>query len=151
MSTILPSQRTKFRRNEDIKKQWLLVDAEGLTLGRLASQIAHRLRGKHRPDYAPHQDLGDGIIVINAAKMRVTDRKLDQKKYYDHSPYPGGLKTHVLRDKLSSDPAYVLKKAVWRMLPSGPLARKQMRSLRIYADDRHQNAAQKPQVWTPKA
>ena len=132
-----------------MQKQWILVDAEGLTLGRLASQIAFRLRGKHRPDFASHQDIGDYIIVINAGKIKVSGKKLDQKKYYEHSLYPGGLKTYTLREKLKNDPIYAIKKAVKRMLPAGPLGRKQLGHLKVYADDKHEHGAQKPTVWEP--
>ncbi|MCB1174856.1 MAG: 50S ribosomal protein L13 [Leptospiraceae bacterium] len=146
MGSLLPSQRTRFTRNEEINKQWILVDAENQNLGRLACSIANRLRGKHRRDYAPHQDIGDFVIVINASRLVVTGKKMEQKKYYDHSLHPGGLKTHTLRDKLQTDPAYVLKKAVWRMLPSGPLARKQIKNLKIYAGEQHEHGAQQPQI-----
>lgn len=149
MGSLLPVQRTKFTRNEDIQKQWILVDAEGQTLGRIASQIAFRLRGKHRPDYSTHQDIGDYVVIINAGKIKVSGKKMDQKKYYEHSLYPGGLKTYTLREKMAREPIYAIKKAVKRMLPSGPLGRKLLGNLKVYAEDKHEHASQKPTVWEP--
>lgn len=140
----MPSQKTPFTKNEEIKSEWLLIDAEGQTLGRVASQIAHILRGKHRPDFAPHQLIGDQVIVINAGKITVTGNKLDQKVYYAHSLYPGGLKTATLRQKLEKDPGFALKVAVKRMLPKGPLGRKMLTRLRVYGGDKHDHTAQKP-------
>lgn len=150
MGSLLPSQRTTYTRNEEIKKQWILIDAEGLTLGRLASQIAFRLRGKHRVDFSPHQDIGDYVVVINAGKFKVSGNKLEQKKYYEHSLHPGGLKTTLLKDKLKKDPTYALEKAVWRMLPTGPLARKQLKNLKLFAGSEHGHNSQKPTVWVPQ-
>lgn len=124
MSHTLPVQRTHFTRNEDVQKNWILVDAEGETLGRLATRIAHRLRGKHRPDYSPHQDIGDMVVVINTGKIRVSGKKLYQKLYHQHSGYPGGLRSTTLADKLERDPIFAMKVAVKRMLPRGPLGRK---------------------------
>lgn len=145
MSDLLPAQRTPFTRNEDIKIQWYLIDAEGQTLGRLASRIAHILRGKHRTDYAPHQDNGDGIVVINASKMVVTGKKLDQKIYYKHSRYPGGLKTATLRQKMEKEPDFPIETAVKRMLPAGPMGRRLLTRLRVFGGEKHDLVAQKPE------
>lgn len=149
MATYLESQKTKYTRNEDAKKDWILVDAQDQILGRLAGRIAHRLRGKHRPDYAPHQDLGDFVVVVNAGKVRATGKKLDQKVYYEHSLYPGGMKTSTLRQKLERDPVYALRVAVKRMLPKGPLGRKLLRNLKVFADEKHNHQAQQPKRWEP--
>lgn len=144
MSNLLPSQKTPFTKNEDIKTEWLLIDASGQTLGRVASQIAHLLRGKHRPDFAPHQLIGDQVIVINAGQISVTGKKMDQKVYYAHSLYPGGLKTATLREKMDREPEFALKMAVKRMLPKGALGRKMFSRLRVYGSDKHEHTAQKP-------
>ena len=129
----------------DIEQQWWLVDAEGRTLGRLASQIAPILRGKHRPDFSPHLDLGDYVVVINAEKVRVTGRKLDEKMYYRHSGYPGGLKSISLREQLGRHPTRALRAAVWGMLPHNRLGRRLIKKLKLYAGGSHPHAAQKPQ------
>jgi len=150
MSILLPSQRTKFTANEKDAKNWILIDAKGEVLGRLAGRIAYRLRGKHRPDYAPHQNLGDYIVVINAKDIVVTGKKGEQKVYRKHSHYPGGLRTTVYNDMMEKDPTFALKKAVQRMLPSGPLGRKLLGNLRVYADENHQHKSQKPVVWDVK-
>jgi len=123
-----------------------LVNAEGKTLGRLASEIAKVLRGKHKPIYSPHLDCGDYVIVINADKVRVTGRKLDQKMYYRHSGYPGGLKSISLRNQLQKHPERVLEAAVRGMLPKNRLGRKMMRKLKVYAGDSHRHQAQQPKV-----
>ena len=149
MSNLLPSQGTKFVKAQDIKKDWILIDAEGQILGRLAARIAHRLRGKHKPEYAPHLDIGDEIIVVNAGLIKVTGNKMQQKLYYHHSNYPGGLKTATLSEKLEKDPVHALKKAVQRMLPSGPMGRRLMGNVRFYADTKHPHKAQQPEVWEP--
>lgn len=149
MAVTLTSQRTKYTRNEDIKKDWVLVDAEDMILGRLAAQIAFRLRGKHKATYSPHQDTGDNVIVVNAGKVRVTGRKLEQKEYHEHTGFPGGLNTYILKDKLENDPTYAIKVAVKRMLPKGPLGRKLLRNLRVYAGTEHGHKGQQPKVWEP--
>lgn len=146
---LLAAQKTKFVADEKIAKEWILIDATDRNLGRLAGRIVHRLRGKHRPDYAPHQDNGDFVIVTNAGKIQVTGKKMDQKIYYKHSGYPGGMRTATLREKLERDPIYALKTAVKRMLPGGKLGRQLMRNLKIYADDKHPHEAQKPRIWEP--
>ena len=131
---------------KDIERGWYLVNAEGKTLGRLASEIANVLRGKHKPIYTPHLDCGDYVIVINADKVRVTGRKLDQKVYYHHSGYPGGIKSISLRDQLQKHPERVLQAAVRGMLPKNALGRKMMRKLKVYAGDAHPHQAQQPKM-----
>ncbi|MGA9350919.1 MAG: 50S ribosomal protein L13 [Anaerolineae bacterium] len=131
---------------KDIERGWYLVNAEGKTLGRLASEIAHVLRGKHKPIYTPHLDCGDYVIVVNADKVRVTGRKLDQKMYYRHSGYPGGIKGISLRNQLQKHPERVLQAAVRGMLPKNPLGRKMLKKLKVYAGDSHPHQAQQPKV-----
>ena len=129
----------------DIEKKWLLIDAEGLVVGRLASIIADRLRGKHKPLYTPHVDCGDNIVVINADKVRFTGRKLLQKTYYRHTGYPGGIKEVTAAKVLEGRfPERVLEKAVERMVPRGPLGRVQMGNLRVYPGAEHPHEAQQP-------
>lgn len=144
MSNLLPVQRTKFETNEEAKKDWLLIDAEDQILGRLASRVASLLMGKHKPTFAPHQDNGDFVIVVNAAKIQATGKKMDQKVYYSHSLYPGGMKTATLRQKMEKDPTFAIIAAVKRMLPKGALGRKMLRNLKVYADSKHEHQAQKP-------
>jgi len=131
----------------DVEKKWLLIDAEGLVVGRLASIIANRLRGKHKPSFTPHVDCGDNVIVINAEKVRFTGRKASQKIYYRHTGHPGGIK-EIRADKVLSGrfPERVLEKAVERMVPRGPLGRQQMRNLRVFAGTEHPHAAQDPML-----
>ncbi|MCD6555063.1 MAG: 50S ribosomal protein L13 [Anaerolineae bacterium] len=131
-------------RASEIEREWFVVDAEGKTLGRLASEIAKILKGKHKPIYSPHLDVGDFVIVINAEKVRVTGRKLDQKFYYRHSGYPGGLKSISLRDQLARHPTRVLKAAVRGMLPKNRLGRRMIKKLKIYAGKEHPHQAQQP-------
>ena len=138
--------KTYTARAEDIEREWLLVNAEGKTLGRLASEIAQVLRGKHKPIYTPHLDCGDYVIVVNAEKVRVTGRKLDQKMYYHHSGYPGGIKSISLRNQLQKHPERVLQAAVRGMLPKNRLGRKMLKKLKIYAGDSHPHQAQQPKV-----
>jgi large subunit ribosomal protein L13 len=129
----------------DIQREWFVVDAEGKTLGRLASRIAAILKGKHKPMYTPWLDTGDYVIVINVDKLRVTGRKLDQKIYYHHSGYPGGMKSVSLRDQLNQHPDRVLKAAVRGMLPHNRLGRVMFKKLKVYRGAEHPHAAQKPQ------
>ncbi len=131
----------------DVEKKWIVVDAENAVVGRLASFIAMRLRGKHRPDYTPHVDCGDHVVVINADKVRFTGRKLQQKTYYWHTGYPGGIKERTADKILGGKfPERILEKAVERMLPKeSSLARKQMTHLKIYADAEHPHTAQSPE------
>jgi large subunit ribosomal protein L13 len=130
---------------QDRERNWLLVDAEGQTLGRLATQIADALRGKRKPTYTPHVDTGDFVVVVNAEKITVTGAKRQQKLYHRHSGYPGGLKTRSLNDMLERRPEEVIRLAVRGMLPKNRLARKQLTKLKIYAGPEHPHEAQKPQ------
>jgi large subunit ribosomal protein L13 len=129
----------------EVDRRWYVVDAEGQTLGRLATRIADTLRGKDHPQYTPHVDTGDFVIVVNAEKIAVTGKKLDQKLYYRHSGYPGGLRSRTLRQQLERQPTEVLRKAVKGMLPRSRLGRAQLTKLRIYAGPDHPHAAQAPQ------
>lgn len=129
-----------------ITRDWYVVDAEGQTLGRLASQIAMVLRGKNKPIYTPHIDCGDNVIVINADKIKVTGKKMDQKIYYHHSGWIGGMKTATLKEKLAKKPEDVMYLAVKGMLPKGPLGRSMIKKLHIYAGAEHPHAAQQPKV-----
>jgi large subunit ribosomal protein L13 len=128
----------------EIQRDWLIVDAEGKTLGRLATQIAERLRGKNKPQFAPHVDIGDFVVVINAEKITVTGNKLEQKIYYKHSGYPGGLRERTLKEQLNRQPTEVLRKAVKGMLPRNRLGRAQLTKLKIYAGPEHPHDAQAP-------
>jgi len=128
----------------EIEREWLIVDAEGKTLGRLATQIAERLRGKGKTVYTPHVDTGDFVVVVNAEKIAVTGNKLDEKMYYRHSGYPGGLRERTLRQQLERQPTEVLRKAVKGMLPRNRLARAQINKLKIYAGPAHPHEAQAP-------
>ncbi|HDS74674.1 MAG TPA: 50S ribosomal protein L13 [Firmicutes bacterium] len=130
---------------KDIKPSWYVVDAEERVLGRLASQIARVLKGKHRPDYSPHLDLGDRVIVVNAAKLRLTGKKLEQKTYFRHSGYPGGAKFTSLSSLMENDPAKVIEFAVQGMLPKGKLGRELLRKLRVYAGPENPHIAQNPE------
>ena len=136
--------KTYTARAEDLEREWFLVNAEGKTLGRLASEIAQVLRGKHKPIYTPHLDCGDFVIVVNAEKVRVTGRKLDQKMYYRHTGYPGGIKSISLRNQLQKHPERVLQAAVRGMLPKNRLGRKMLKKLKVYAGDSHPHQAQQP-------
>lgn len=138
-------QTTYMPKPAEIKPTWYVVDAKGKRLGRLASQIAHVLRGKHRPDFAPHVDMGDHVIVVNAAHVRLTGDKLDKKIYYRHSLYPGGLKKRTAREMLETRPERMVELAVWGMLPHNRLGRRQIRKLKVYAGPDHPHQAQKPQ------
>lgn len=131
-----------------IDRKWYVVDATGMTLGRLASEVAKVLRGKNKPIFTPHIDTGDYVIVINAEKVAVTGKKLDQKIYYRHSDYVGGLKQATLREKLGNKPEEVIELAVKGMLPKGPLGRQMFKKLFVYAGPEHKHAAQKPEVLT---
>ncbi len=128
----------------EVAREWYLVDAEGKTLGRLATQIADTLRGKRKPQYTPHVDTGDFVVVVNAEKIQVTGNKLDQKRYYRHSGYPGGLRSRTLRDQLERRPTEVLRVAVKGMRPKNRLARQQITKLKIYAGPEHPHEAQNP-------
>ena len=132
----------------DIERKWYVVDAEGQTLGRLSSEIAKVLRGKNKPIFTPHEDCGDYVIVVNADKVEVTGRKLDQKVYYHHSAYVGGMKETKLRDMLAKHPERVIEHSVRGMLPKGPLGRKMYKKLFVYAGSEHKHQAQKPETLT---
>ena len=129
----------------DVQKGWTLIDADGLVLGRLAAIIAQRLRGKHKPQFTPHVDCGDNIIVVNAEKVRVTGNKAEQSSFYWHTGYPGGIKGRTIRQRLeSAHPERVVEKAVERMITRGPLQRQQMRHLHVYKGSEHPHAGQQP-------
>ena len=129
-----------------IERKWFIVDATGHTLGRLASEVANVLRGKNKPVFTPHVDTGDYVIIINAEKIKVTGKKLDQKIYYNHSDYVGGMKETTLKDMLAKKPTYVVEHAVKGMLPKGSLGRQMMSKLHVYAGENHGHEAQKPEV-----
>ena len=131
-----------------IDRKWYVVDATDMTLGRLASEVAKVLRGKNKPIFTPHIDTGDYVIVVNAAKVKVTGKKLDQKVYYHHSDYVGGMKEATLREMLEKKPERVIELAVKGMLPKGPLGRQMYTKLHVYAGPEHEQAAQKPEVLT---
>ena len=131
-----------------VERKWYVVDATGMTLGRLSSEVAKVLRGKNKPEFTPHCDCGDYVIVINAEKIAVTGKKLDQKKYYHHSDYVGGMKEQTLTEKVDKNPDQVIEIAVKGMLPKGPLGRQMYKKLHVYAGAEHAHAAQKPEVLT---
>ena len=144
--------KTYSAKPADIEKNWVLIDAEGVVLGRLASLIAMRLRGKHKATFTPHMDMGDNVIVINAEKVQMTGKKRTDKNYYWHTGHPGGIKSRTAGELLEGRfPERVLTKAVQRMLPGGPLSRKQMTNLRVYAGSEHPHEAQSPEVIDVKS
>lgn len=137
-------RRTYSAKSSEVQRSWYVVDAEGKTLGRLATAIAATLRGKHKATFTPHIDTGDFVIVVNAGKVRVTGNKDTEKKYYRHSNYPGGLKTTTLRDMRQKHPERILEAAVWGMLPQNNLGRQQLKKLKLYAGPDHPHTAQQP-------
>ena len=139
--------KTISAREQDIQRDWYVVDAQGETLGRLATRVATILRGKHKPNFTPHVDCGDYVIIVNAKKIHVTGQKMVQKKYYRHSGYPGGLREVVLRDQLQKFPERVLENAVRGMLPKNKLGRQMFRKLKVYAGPDHPHQAQQPKTW----
>lgn len=144
--------KTYSAKPSDIEKKWLLIDAEGLVVGRLAAFIATRLRGKHKATFTPHMDCGDNIIVVNADKVVFTGNKYNNKKYYWHTGYPGGIKERTARAILEGRfPERVLEKAVTRMMPGGPLSRTQLKNLRIYSGSEHKHEAQAPETVDVRA
>lgn len=145
------TQKTFQAKKEDLDRKWYVVDAAGKTLGRLASQVAAVLRGKHKPTFTPHVDTGDYVIVINAEKVRLTGRKLQKKIYYRHSGYPGGLKQRTAAEMLERHPERVIELAVWGMLPHNRLGRRQIRKLKVYKGGTHPHAAQQPEVLEVEA
>ena len=137
--------RTYTPKPADIQRAWYEVDADGAVLGRLATEVASVLRGKHKPIFAPHMDTGDHVIVVNAAKLRMTSDKAEKKNYYRHSGYPGGLTSKSYAELLANDPEELFRRSVKGMLPKGPLGRSMLRKLKVYAGPTHPHAAQKPQ------
>lgn len=140
--------KTYMANPDKIERKWYVVDAEGATLGRLASEIAKVLRGKNKPEYTPHIDTGDYVIVVNAEKVKVTGKKLQQKIYYNHSDYVGGMRETTLAELLAKKPEKVIELAVKGMLPKGPMVRDMIKKLHVYAGPEHANQAQKPEVLT---
>ena len=139
--------KTYSAKPSEINKKWILIDAEGLVLGRLASKVAIILRGKHKATFTPHIDMGDNVIVVNARKVKLTGKKITDKNYYWHTGYPGGIKSRSAQDIIESNfPERIITKAIKRMLPGGVLSRKQMTNLRVYPDSKHPHEAQKPEV-----
>ena len=138
--------KTQSFKQSDIEQSWILVDAKDKTLGRLASALASRLRGKHRPEYTPNADLGDYIVVVNAGKISVTGDKLNQKKYYKHSGYPGGIKSKSLDEVLKNSAEDAIRMAVKGMLPKNKLGKKMLTKLKIYKDAEHPHQAQNPSI-----
>lgn len=137
--------KTIFTNSETVKRDWYVIDATDKTLGRLATEVARRLRGKHKPDYTPNCDTGDYIVIINAEKVRTTGNKVKDKVYYRHTEYPGGIRSQTLEQVLQKHPERVIEKAVKGMLPSGPLGFAQFRKLKVYAGGDHPHTAQQPQ------
>ena len=138
--------KTFSAKPETVERDWFVVDADGKTLGRLATEIASRLRGKHKPEYTPHVDTGDYIVVVNAEKVRVTGRKTTDKMYYNHSGFPGGLKQINFEKLIAKAPEQVIQRAVKGMLPKNPLGRAMFRKLKVYAGPEHNHAAQQPKA-----
>ncbi|MBN1777714.1 MAG: 50S ribosomal protein L13 [Clostridiales bacterium] len=138
--------KTFMEKPADVQRKWYIVDAQDVVLGRLATRVASVLRGKHKPTYTPHVDSGDYVIVINADKAVLTGKKLDQKMYYHHSGYPGGLSETPYRSLMEKKPEFAVKKAIVGMLPKGPLGRSMAKKLRVYAGAEHEYAAQKPET-----
>ncbi|NKB71944.1 MAG: 50S ribosomal protein L13 [Candidatus Latescibacteria bacterium] len=139
------TERTYTPKAGDIQRKWLLVDAQDKILGRLASEIAQILKGKTKPTYTPHADVGDYVVVVNAEKIRVTGRKAEQKIYYRHTGYPGGLREMTYSRMLETKPEEILKKAVWGMLPHNVLGRTMFKKLKIYTGEKHRHQAQRPE------
>ena len=140
--------KTYMANPDKIERKWYVVDAEGQTLGRLSAEIAKVLRGKNKPVFTPHIDTGDYVVVVNAAKVKVTGKKLDQKVYYHHSDYVGGMKETTLREMMAKKPEAVIEMDVKGMLPKGPLGRTMIKKLHVYAGPEHEQKAQKPEVLT---
>lgn len=142
--------KTYMAKPSEVTRKWYVIDANNQTLGRLASQVAAILKGKHKPTFTPHVDTGDHVIVINAEKVRLTGKKLQDKKYYRHSGYPGGVKEITAGELLKRHPERVIRKAVWGMLPHNRLGRKMIKKLKVYAGEEHPHAAQQPEVYELK-
>ena len=142
--------KTYMAKGETVERNWYVVDADDMVLGRLSSQVAAILRGKHKPIYTPHVDTGDHVIIVNAAKVRLTGKKLDQKKYIHHTGYTGGLKEVTYRTLLETKPEFAVYESIRRMMPKGPLGDAMLKKLRVYAGPEHNNAAQKPETLVLK-
>ena len=142
--------KTYMAKGETVERKWYVVDADGMVLGRLASQVAAILRGKHKPIYTPHCDTGDHVIIINAGKVTMTGHKIILEMYRHHTGYPGGLKETSYRDLLSKKPEFAVYEAIRRMMPKGPLGRQMLKKVRIYAGPEHKNAAQMPETLVLK-
>ena len=140
--------KTIFAKSETVKRDWYVIDATDKTLGRLATEVARRLRGKHKPEYTPHIDTGDYIVIVNAEKVKTTGNKVKDKVYYRHTEYPGGIRSTTLEKMLDKHPTRVIEKAVKGMLPSGPLGYAQFRKLKVYAGGEHPHTAQQPKTLT---
>lgn len=140
--------KTYMANPDKVEKKWYVVDAEGCTLGRLASEVAKVLRGKNKPEFTPHVDTGDYVVIVNAEKVKVTGKKLQQKIYYNHSEYVGGMRETTLAEMMEKKPEKVVKLAVKGMLPKGPLGRAMLKKLHVYAGPEHEQQAQKPEVLT---
>ena len=142
--------KTYMAKGETVERNWYVVGAEGMVLGRLASQVAAIIRGKHKPVYTPHVDCGDHVIIVNASKVRLTGQKLDKKTYIHHTGFPGGIREVNYRTLLATKPEFAVYEAIRRMMPKGPLGRKMLTKVRIYAGPQHNNQAQKPQTLVLK-
>ena len=148
MTTSKILKQTASLRKEDIKKDWLLIDANDIVLGRLATNVSNILRGKHKPTYTPHVDCGDNVVIINAEKIKLTGKKLDDKTYYRHTGYPGGIKSINARKILEGKfPDRLVRLAVKRMIPKGPLGRKQLSNMKVYVGDKHPHESQNPKTY----
>jgi large subunit ribosomal protein L13 len=139
--------RTFIPKKDDIEQKWWLINAEGRILGRMATEVADLIRGKRKPQFTSHLDTGDFVVIVNAEKIKVSGRKLEQKKYYSHSGYPGGIKEETLKDLLERKPEEVIKKAVWGMIPKGKLGRALYKKLKVYRGPSHPHEAQNPQEY----
>lgn len=140
--------RTYMPKADEIQRDWVVVDASNQVLGRLATEVARLLRGKHKPTFTPHADVGDFVVVVNAEKIKLTGRKLDEKMYYRHSRYPGSLRKETAREMLEKHPDRVIRAAVWGMLPKNRLGRRLLRKLKVYAGPEHPHQAQQPKQHT---
>lgn len=138
--------KTQFAKKNEFEKKWYLMDANDRVLGRLATKIANYLRGKNKPIFTPNADTGDFVVIINAGKIKLTGKKLDNKIYYHHSGYPGGIKAATARERLKTQPEEVIKDAVWGMLPKNRLGRAMLKKLKVYRTSEHPHAAQKPEI-----
>ncbi len=138
--------RTPFAKNNEIERKWYVIDASDKVLGRLATKVATYLRGKNKAVFTPNVDTGDFVVVINAGRVRLTGKKLDEKVYYHHTGYPGGIKAESARDRLGREPEEVIKDAVWGMLPKNRLGRAMLKKLKVYKGSEHPHAAQKPEI-----